>query len=143
MFHDLNFLNYATSRNKLIFLLFMNLLLILYHYKLMFHDFKSNIPIQSNVINYFFVHIYNETLDWNIRRTFRACQRLDKPLLFARCHYCTDKTIFPFPFLLNGIWSWWQFSFRFRTKWKSIWFKIERKTVIRIISHSMWKELEI
>ena len=26
---------------------------------------------------------------------------------------CTEKTIFPFPFILNEIWSWWQFSFRF------------------------------
>ena len=25
----------------------------------------------------------------------------------------TKKTIFPFPFTLNGIWPWWQFSFRF------------------------------
>ena len=25
----------------------------------------------------------------------------------------TEKTIFLFPFTLNGIWSWWQFSFRF------------------------------
>jgi len=25
----------------------------------------------------------------------------------------TEKTIFPFPFKLNGIWSWRQFSFRF------------------------------
>ena len=32
---------------------------------------------------------------------------------------CTEKTIFPFPFTLNGIW--------FRTKWNSIWFKIESK----------------
>ena len=45
----------------------------------------------------------------------------------------TEKTIFPFPFKLNGIWSWWQLSFRFWTKWNSIWFKIERKTVTTII----------
>ena len=25
----------------------------------------------------------------------------------------TEKTIFPVPSTLNGIWSWWQFSFRF------------------------------
>ena len=25
----------------------------------------------------------------------------------------TEKTIFPFPFKLTGIWSWWTFSFRF------------------------------
>ena len=55
----------------------------------------------------------------------------------------TDKTIFPFPFTLNGIWSWWQIFFRFWTKWNSIWFKIERKTVFTIISHSMWKEMEV
>ena len=32
------------------------------------------------------------------------------------CHWkraYTEKTIFSFPFKLNGIWSWWQFSFRF------------------------------
>ena len=34
-------------------------------------------------------------------------------------------------------------SFRFWTKWKSIWFKIEGKTVITIIFHSMWKDMEI
>ena len=39
----------------------------------------------------------------------------------------TDKTSTPFPFILNTICSWWQFSFRFWTKWKSIRFKIERK----------------
>ena len=54
----------------------------------------------------------------------------------------TVKTMFPFPFKLNGIWSWWQFSFRFWTKWNSIWFKIERKPVTTIISHSIWKEKE-
>ena len=27
--------------------------------------------------------------------------------------FYTGKTIFPFPFTLNGIWSLWQFSFRF------------------------------
>ena len=35
----------------------------------------------------------------------------------------TDKTILPFPFTLIGIWSWWQFSFQFWTKWNSIWFR--------------------
>ena len=38
------------------------------------------------------------------------------------CMY-TGKTIFPFPFTLNGIWSWWQFSFQFWTKWNSVWFR--------------------
>ena len=60
----------------------------------------------------------------------------------ARNSIYTEKTIFPFPFKLNGIWSWWQFSFRFWTKWISIWFKIERKTVTTIVSHSIWKEIE-
>ena len=32
----------------------------------------------------------------------------------------TEKTMFPFHFKLNGIWSWWPFSFRFWTKWNSI-----------------------
>ena len=54
----------------------------------------------------------------------------------------TEKTSIPFPFKSNGIWSWWQFSFRSWTKWKSVWFKIERKTVTTIISHSIWKEME-
>ena len=62
---------------------------------------------------------------------------------FCRFPAHTAKTIFPFPFTLNGVWSWWQFSFRLWTKWSSIWFKIERKIVTTIISHSMWKELEI
>ena len=55
----------------------------------------------------------------------------------------TEKTRIPFPFTLDGIWSWWQISFRFWTKWKSIWFKIERKTVTTIISHLIGKEMEI
>ena len=41
-----------------------------------------------------------------------------------------------FPFDFN--WKMEQFS-----KWNSIWFKIERKNVTSIISHSMWKEMEI
>ena len=40
-----------------------------------------------------------------------------------------------FAFTFNGIWSWGEFSFRFWTKWNSIWFKIVRKTVTTIISH--------
>ena len=50
----------------------------------------------------------------------------------------TEKTILPIPFTLNGIWSWWQLSFRFWTKWNFVWFKIER-----IISYSMWKDMDI
>ena len=33
---------------------------------------------------------------------------------------CTEKTMFPFPFKSTGIWLWWQFSFRFWTKWNFI-----------------------
>ena len=55
----------------------------------------------------------------------------------------TEKTIFPFPFTLNGIWSWWQFSSQFWIIWNSIWFKIEKKTITTIISHSIWMEMEI
>ena len=29
------------------------------------------------------------------------------------CTVYTEKTMFPFPFILNGICSWWQFSFRY------------------------------
>ena len=36
----------------------------------------------------------------------------------------TEKTMFPFT--LNGIWSWWQFSFRFWTRWNFIWFRISK-----------------
>ena len=42
----------------------------------------------------------------------------------------TEKTIFLFPFTLNGIWSWWQSPRSY-------------PTVTTIISHSMWKEMEI
>ena len=55
-----------------------------------------------------------------------------------------EKTIFLFPFTLNGIWSWYDsFPFRFsKPNGIPFAFKIERKTVTTIISHSMWKELE-
>ena len=35
----------------------------------------------------------------------------------------SKKTSIPFPFKSNGIRSWWQFSFRFWTKWNSVWFR--------------------
>ena len=40
------------------------------------------------------------------------------------------------------VWSLWQFSFGFWTKWNSVWFKIKRKTIITIIFHLIWKEIE-
>ena len=51
------------------------------------------------------------------------------------CKSSTDITIFPFLFKLNGIWSWWKFSFWFWTKWNSIYVKIEMNPVTTIISH--------
>ena len=38
-------------------------------------------------------------------------QRLSDAFLYNPLY--TENTIFPFPFKLNGIWSWWRFSFRF------------------------------
>ena len=43
------------------------------------------------------------------------------------------KTEKQFPLKLNGIWSWWQFSFRFWNKWDSIWLRIVKKQVTTII----------
>ena len=36
--------------------------------------------------------------------------------------FYAEKTSITFPFKLDGIWSWWQFSFRFWSKLNSIWF---------------------
>ena len=58
---------------------------------------------------------------------FSACNTWVRRLLAQRnqgkhvTH--TEKTIFPFPFTVNGIWSWWQFSFRFWNRWNSIRFR--------------------
>ena len=48
---------------------------------------------------------------------------------------CTEKTLFPIPFIVNGIWSWWQFLKQMEIAFGS-------KTVTTIISHSLWKEME-
>ena len=48
----------------------------------------------------------------------------------------TEKTIFPFLFAVNEIWSWWQFLNPMEIPFSS-------KTVTTIISHSLWKEIEI
>ena len=53
----------------------------------------------------------------------------------------TEQTIFPFPFKLNRIWSWWPFSFQLWTKWNSIQFKIKKKTVSTITCLLIWKTL--
>ena len=59
--------------------------------------------------------------------------------------YITVKIIFPFPFILNGIWIMIMVTVRFHSVRidSSIRFKIERKTVTTIISHSIWKDMEI
>ena len=56
---------------------------------------------------------------------------------------CALRNGFPFPFKLNGMWSWRQFSFRFWTNWNSFWFKIEGRPVAAIISRSMWGRMEV
>ena len=59
-------------------------------------------------------------------QTSSFCNASDSPQRF--CH-TVGKLVFPFPFKLNGIWSWWRFCFRFWTKWNFIWLKIESKIV--------------
>jgi len=71
-----------------------------------------------------------------------AFQPFWKCLIFWENITCIEKTMFLFPFKLNGIWSRWQFPYRFWTKWNPIWFKIEMKTVTAIMFHLIWKEME-
>ena len=52
----------------------------------------------------------------------------------------TEKTIFPYPFTVNGIWSWWQFLNQMEFPLEIL---FGSKTVTTIISHSLWKEMEI
>ena len=51
-------------------------------------------------------------------------------------HTYTEKIISPFSFTVNGIWSWWQFLNQMK-------FIFGSKTVTAIISHSLWKAMEI
>ena len=91
---------------------------------------------------FFFFKVYWNFLVEIVDKLLRKWLDLVRNLtLFAFLY--TEKTILPIPFTLSGIWSWWQFSFRFWNKWSSIWFKIEKKTVTTNISHSMQKEMEI
>ena len=55
-------------------------------------------------------------------------------------HACQKNKI-SFPFKFNGIWTRWQFSFWFWTGWNLFWFNIERKTIITVIFHRIWKEM--
>ena len=52
--------------------------------------------------------------------------------------------MFAFPFTLNGIWSWWQVSFRFWTKWNYIWFKIHLVQTSAALHHegTIWSPSE-
>ena len=112
--------------------------------------------VSKNFTNNFFFHVLyfsrylglHETSYWTpskftyfiIYRRYRHVQNshLQSLWIVTFCHTIltgiahTEKTTFPIPFKLNGIWWWWQFSFRFWTKWTSIWFKIQRKTVTTI-----------
>jgi len=62
-------------------------------------------------------------LGWPIDIDAWPQRRISLEVLFCPSRSCTEKTIFPFPFTLHMIWSWWQFSFRFWTKLNSIWFR--------------------
>ena len=55
-------------------------------------------------------------------------QEYENYIIYFQLKSYTEKTSIPFPFTLNGIWSLWQFSFLFWTKWNSIWVKIERNS---------------
>ena len=75
--------------------------------------------------------LFKITLLWNseVTENYETHQRIYWWLLFP-CHRhfsFTEKTIFPFPFTSNETWSWWQFSFRFWTRWNSIWFEIDTR----------------
>ena len=72
------------------------------------------------IFHVFFIHKRKCEFD-SCQFIFYSC-----PKSFSLAYY-TEKTIFTFLFILNGIWSWWQFSFQFLTKWNSIWFKSKGK----------------
>ena len=71
-----------------------------------------------------------------------GCKLWIKEVASFEARRCSEKIRILFSFKSNWIWLWSQFSFRFCTKWKSIWFQIEMKTVTTIISHSIGKEIE-
>ena len=52
---------------------------------------------------------------------------------FNMPHVTHSEKYISFLSKLNGLWSWWQFSFQFQTKWNYIRFKIGRKPVTTII----------
>ena len=64
---------------------------------------------------------------------------MNRPLKHTNRPY-TGKTSIPFPFTLNGIWSWGEISFRFWTNCSSIWFKTKGKLSTRSYPIN-WKEM--
>ena len=82
------------------------------------HD---HIPLKLKgilIINILYIYVYN----------IKFYSIFTYSIILCKNDY-TEKSIFSFPFTLNGIWSWWQFSIQFWTKLNSIWFKIWRKTI--------------
>ena len=56
---------------------------------------------------------------------------------FRTSEHYAEKTCVPFPFKLNGIWSWWRVSFRFWKKWYYIWLKLKGNVSPRLY-HLKW-----
>ena len=111
------------------------------------YPWVNSVVIRSTLIFRFLSILTLRILEifWNLylilKRMCNGTAVISRPLNIS--YWLHWEISYLFPFELKGIRSWWQFSLRFWTKWISIWFIIERKTVIMIISHSMWKEMEI
>ena len=81
-------------------------------------------------------NIQDEQSIWIVEKlNFEKIEKQYQQIAQVSVHY-TEKTIIPFPFTVNGIWSWWQFLKQMEIPFGS-------KTVTTIISHSLWKEMEI
>ena len=80
------------------------------------------LQIKWNLIVFWFLNFPNDSeLNWaqicskwmiNLKIHSDSVWCTEKPKCMCMAAH-TEKTIFQFPFKLNGIWSWWQFSFRF------------------------------
>ena len=78
--------------------------------------FKLCILLSSYILMYFQMYLNNNLADYRCHITFVMCQfsKISRTMLRMSAGFSyTEKTIFPFPFKLNGMWSWWQFSLRF------------------------------
>ena len=94
---------YSILRSKILFYLFITIYYIiqsLYANRLWIDLYYSKLICKKITFQCFNLCVH-QCLD-------ATCRLLDKKFLL-----CTEKTRIPFPFTLNGIWSWWQFSFRF------------------------------